>query len=478
MAPPGYAGAACPIRAHFPCGRKVLSIMTHSPASRLRTIRRLRSRPATAADEPVDSPRDATDTAALPAATSASASPQADGGHRLPPAAASTVLAAVMWPMAIFSFVHKVLLIPQNKHTTDDFTTVWAAVNRFTSGVPVYSENYATVDPHYLYFPGGTLLLSPMALLPEASAGRFAYVLANGLAIVAALAVLTVLFGFSLRGGVWPTAIFGLFATEAVFNTLLFSNNNGLLLLLMVGFLALMLRGRRVAAGILIGLAITVKPQFLPLLALPFVRRQFSTVIAGLAVPILFNLAAWPLMVDPGAFFSVLLPYLGEVRDYANSSIPGVVAYFGLPAWVSLVWRGIAAVCVLAALAGLWTQRKRDELMWAASSACVLLIGVFLISGLGQMYYSMLLVPLLFTVTRVRSAMHNPVAWAGVYWCLSSDVWQSDRWFWPSRVLEYARGTAGWSLLLIAIAASAVVWALADRRSSDPTTAAAEEATR
>ncbi|RAV31855.1 glycosyltransferase family 87 protein [Corynebacterium heidelbergense] len=379
---------------------------------------------------------------------------------------ASTVLALVMWPLAAMSFIHKVLLVPQNKHETDDFTTVWEALHRFRAGIPVYSENYNTVDPHYLYSPGGTLLLSPLTALPGPGLGRLFYIAVNGGAIVAALAVLTVMFGHRLRGGVWPTAIFALFGTEAVYNTLLFSNNNGILLLFLVGFIYLLLHRRDILAGILIGLAITIKPQFAPLLFLPLVRKQWAVFAGGLGVPVLFNLAAWPLMTQPQEYVTKLVPYLGQVRDYANSSIQGVGAYFGIPGPLILLLRVIAMLFVAAAVLLLLRYRERDELMWATTTSSILLAGVFLISNLGQMYYSMLLVPLLFTVTRSRSVMHNPVAWLGIYWCMSSDVWFSDRWEWPGRIVEFCRGTVGWALLIIAVGTTAAVWWVQDRRTA------------
>lgn len=57
------------------------------------------------------------------------------------------------WPLAIMTMLHRIVLIPQNQHPTDDFTTVWDALHRFRDGVPVYNENYSFVDPHYLYSP-------------------------------------------------------------------------------------------------------------------------------------------------------------------------------------------------------------------------------------------------------------------------------------------------------------------------------------
>lgn len=384
----------------------------------------------------------------------------------------SILIAIATWPLAIMGFIHKVFLVPHNYTPTDDFTTVWEALNRFRQGVPVYSEDYATTDPHYLYSPGGTLLLSPISLIPDFDLGRIFFIFLNGLAMVISLAILTKLFGFSLKGGVWPATTAVLFATESVENTLHFSNINGLLMLAEVLFLFLLIRYRslfpQVLAGICLGLAITVKPQFAPLLFIPFVRRQFAAVGAGIAVPVFFNIAAIPLMNAPGDYLDKLVPYLGEVRDYANSSISGVGVYYGAPDGMILFWRGLAAIAVAVAIVLLLRWRDRDPLMWATTTASLLLTGVFLISSLGQMYYSMLLVPMIFTVCRYRSVMHNPVMWLGLYFCLSLDTWFSDRWRWWGAIFEYTRGTIGWSLVLLSAAVAVATWTIIELRRGQP----------
>lgn len=390
------------------------------------------------------------------------------------------ILTMAAWPLAIMTLLHRVILYSQNSHPTDDFSTVWDALHRFREGVPVYDENYSFVDPHYLYSPGGTLLLSPLTLMPSWEVGRMLFILGNAAAVFIALALLTKLARRSLTGPVLPVAVFLVFATESVTNTLLFSNINGILLLLEVLFLWWLLVGSgdvtwrlgagstsrnrtaTILAGIVLALAITVKPQFAVLLFLPLVRRQWSAIVAGIGVPVLLNLAAIPMMSRPGDYIDKLVPYLGEVRDYANSSISGVGVYFGMDGWIVLVVRGIFALAVAVAVLGLLRWRNTDPLMWAATTTGILLAGVFLVSSLGQMYYSMMLVPMIFTVFCRFSVMHNPVTWFGVYWCLSFDDWDSDRWEWPGKIVEYTRGTVGWGLIVLTAAACVVVWLVSD----------------
>ncbi|MGM1322579.1 glycosyltransferase family 87 protein [Corynebacterium macclintockiae] len=378
----------------------------------------------------------------------------------------SRLLCVVFWPLALMTFIHRAFLHPWNARLTDDFGTVINALYKFRAHEAIYDQDYSSTDPHYLYSPGATLLLSPLSLVGNIDAARAIYVVGNAIAAVLAVMVLTKLFGFRLTSWVVPVGIFFLFSSESIANTLGFGNINGVLLLAESLFLWLLINNRSLLAGLVIGLAITVKPQFLPLLFIPLMRRQLSTIGIAVAIPVGLNAIAFPLTAKANDYFDKLLPYLGGVRDFANSSIPGVGVYFGFPDWTIWLWRILAALGVIVALAMLLRFRDRDPVMWSATTAGVLLTGVFLISSLGQMYYSMLLLPMIFTVLRSRSVMHTPVAWLGVYLFFSFDEWFSDRWVNYGRIAEYTRGTIGWSLLIVSAAVVSVLWFLRDRRHS------------
>src|SRR5699024_10806171 len=114
-----------------------------------------------------------------------------------------------------------------NGTATDDFSTVYNALSRAFTGLPVYDQAYNHVDPLYLYNPGATLLLMPMAAIDDFEVARYLFITVNSLAIVAALALLTHLVGQSLRGPVLPASFAVAYSTESVINTLTFSNING-----------------------------------------------------------------------------------------------------------------------------------------------------------------------------------------------------------------------------------------------------------
>lgn len=366
----------------------------------------------------------------------------------------ASVLRAILWPLALLFVIHRSYVLATNGYITDDFGPVYTAVVNFKLGNPVYGENFDFVDPHYLYPPGGTLLMAPFGYLPV-DASRYWFIFFNTLAIVVAAYFLLRLFNFTLSSVAAPALLAAMFCTEAVTNTLVFTNINGLVLLAEVLFFRWLLDGKRRSqwwAGVAIGLSLVVKPLLGPLLLLPLLNRQWRALVTAFAVPVVFNLAAIPLLRDPMSFYTRTLPYIFSTRDYFNSSILGNGIYYGLPMWLIMVLR--LAVTVLAVIT-LWLlyryYRQRDQLFWMATSSGVLLLTSFLVLSLGQGYYSMMLFPFLMTVVLPNSVLRNWPAWLAIYGFMSADRWLLGHWPTTGRAIEYLKITYGWSLMLIVV---------------------------
>ncbi|MCQ9676194.1 glycosyltransferase family 87 protein [Corynebacterium sp. BF-R-2] len=368
---------------------------------------------------------------------------------------------AAAWPAAVILVLHRVFVLAFTGTVTDDFGTVYRAIRRFWEGIPVYEQDYSSVEPLYLYNPGATLLLSPMGAVSEEYA-RYAFILANAAAIIAALALLTRYVGRSLRGPVWPVSIAAAFATESVANTLVFTNINGLLLLAMAAFLVLLDR-HSWAAGLCIGLAILVKPQFAPLLFLALIHKRWWALGLGITVPVVTNLIAWPLVPGTEGFRAHLLPYLATTRDYANASWPGVRAYFDLPGTLYYpIWLFFALLCA-AAILGLLRWRDSEPEFWALSTTGIIMVGIFFLSSLGQQYYSMWLFPMMFTVLLTRSAFHSWGAWLAAILFLGPFEWTSSSMPTAAQWMSVFIATIGWGLLIIVTASSVAGWWTAER---------------
>ena len=373
---------------------------------------------------------------------------------RTSPPSVATVLRSILWPLAILLIIHRSYVLASNGYITDDYGPVYRAVSNFRRGWDIYNEHLDYVDPHYLYPPGGTLLMAPFGYLPV-DASRWWFESINCAAIIIAAYFLIRLFGYTFSSVAYPAVLVAMFCTESVVNTLVFGNINGCVLLLEVLFFRWILDGKvshQWWAGVAIGLSLVVKPVLAPLLLLPLLNRQWRAVVTAIAVPVVFNLAAWPLVADPMNFITRTLPYIFSIRDYFNSSIQGNGVYYGLPMWLILLLRIVFALLAVVAIWLLYRYyRTRDPLFWFTTSSGVLLIGSWLVSSLGQGYYSMMLFPFLMTVVLPNSVIRNWVAWVAVYGFMSADKWLM--WHWPTtgRALEYLRVTYGWCLMLIVV---------------------------
>ena len=371
-----------------------------------------------------------------------------------PPSTAS-VLRTALWPIAIMSIIHRSYVLTSNGYITDDWAPVYRAVRNFRAGVDIYNEHFEQVDPHYLYPPGGTLLMAPFGYIDSEFAARNWFIVLNTLAIIGAACLLVRLFRFPLTSVALPALLTAMFVTESVTNTLVFTNINGVILLAEVLFLRWLLDGRpsrEWRAGIAIGLSLVVKPLLGVLLLLPLLNRQWRAVAAAIAVPVAFNAVAWPLVADRMNFVTRTLPYIFSTRDYFNSSVLGNGVYYGLPMWLIVALR--LSFIVLAA-GSLWLlyryYRERDQRFWLLTSSGVLLTTSWLVLSLAQGYYSMMLFPFLMTVVLPNSVLRNWPAWLATYGFLTLDRWLMWRWPTTGRFLEYMKITYGWSLMLIVV---------------------------
>ncbi|WP_297597504.1 arabinofuranan 3-O-arabinosyltransferase [Mycobacterium sp.] len=364
----------------------------------------------------------------------------------------ASVLRSALWPIAIFSVLHRSIVITTNGNITDDFKPVYRAVLNFRRGWDIYNEHFDYVDPHYLYPPGGTLLMAPFGYLPEYPS-RYLFILINTVAILLAWYLLLRMFNYTLSSVAAPALLLAMFCTETVTNTLVFTNINGCVLLAEMLFLRWLLDGRisrQWWAGAAIGLTLTLKPVLLPLLLLPLLNRQWRTLVPAVVIPVVINAAAWPLVSDPMDFVTRTVPYFLGTRDYFNSSIEGNGVYFGLPTWLIVFLRILFTLLAIGALWLLYRHyRTRDPRFWLTNSAGVLLLWSFLVSSLAQGYYSMMLFPFLMTVVLPNSLIRSWPAWLGIYGFMTLDRWLLFNWMRWGRALEYLKITYGWSLLLI-----------------------------
>ncbi len=358
-----------------------------------------------------------------------------------------------MWPLAIFSVLHRSIVLTLNGNITDDFKPVYRAVLNFRHGWDIYNEHFDYVDPHYLYPPGGTLLMAPFGYLPF-TPSRFLFILINTVAILIAWYLLLRMFKFTLASVAAPALLLAMFCTESVTSTLVFTNINGCVLLAEVLFLRWLLDGRvsrQWWAGLVIGLTLTLKPVLGPLLLLPLLNRQWRTLVPAFSVPVVINIAAWPLVSHPMEFFTKTLPYIVWHPGLLQQLHRGQRRVLRFAHLADRVHADPVRPARQSARCGCCTATTAPATRCSGSPArrgcCCCVRGWC--SPLAQGYYSMMLFPFLMTVVLQNSLIRNWPAWLGIYGFMTLDDWLIYRAMRYGRALHYLKITYGWSLLLI-----------------------------
>ena len=351
--------------------------------------------------------------------------------------------------------------------TGPDFDPIWNAVEKYVHGRPVYDEDYSTQDPHYLYSPGGTFLLAPIGLLPGRDDARTVMMLLGAACIFGGLWLLARTVAQRWRGEVFAALVLvACVFKEPVVSTLTYTNINGFLFLLEVIFavltVALLRRGVRqaqlrweaVAAGVILGVAMTIKPQFVALAGVSLLAGHFTVLaVAGLFMAAVFA-AGWLTMSHPEYYVERLVPYLGQARDYNNGSIEGVATQLGWSPAATTVALVAMWVAVAFALAALWGHKQQVPVLWVYSTMAVLFAGVLMSTGLLQGYYAIWLLPLMATVVMKDSPARWPVMWLA-WWCLTSAAAAPEN-LWGETLLRW-RSSLAWAGLPVIVAAWAVL---------------------
>jgi arabinofuranan 3-O-arabinosyltransferase len=85
---------------------------------------------------------------------------------RTTPMDTASVVRLALWPLAIMSIIHRAYVLSTWGAVTNDFARCTGRC-RISDSIVIYNEHFNYVDPHYLYPPGGTLLLAPFGFLPS-----------------------------------------------------------------------------------------------------------------------------------------------------------------------------------------------------------------------------------------------------------------------------------------------------------------------
>jgi Glycosyltransferase family 87 len=189
--------------------------------------------------------------------------------------------------------------------------------------------------------------------------------------------------GRGLVLALWP------FALAGFWDTLVLGQIYLPLVLAAVGAWILLDRGHGLAAGILIGVVVAAKPNFLVWPVLLFLAGHFrAPVAAGVTAGVLSLVPV--LLYGPQVYMQwidLVLSDEGRAVFLTNASLPGLLQRAGLTGLDKA-----AALAVLAA-AALWAWRARPQVLRASAIG---LIGAILASPIAWVHYTLFLLPVFF----------------------------------------------------------------------------------
>ncbi|ALG13150.1 hypothetical protein AOZ06_45450 [Kibdelosporangium phytohabitans] len=267
-----------------------------------------------------------------------------------------------LWLLVTYgsSNIDRVLAADMSWHP--DFDTFHRSVVALVNGQSIYDTGASVVN---LNPPFWTVLLTPVAPLDVLTAYRLFGVITVFLVLLAVLLV-----AWELRAPYWmwwvtaaavivSSPLLGTFALGQVYGVLAIG--------LAVAWLT-QRRGKPIWAGIAFGLVIAIKPTLAPILLLPVVLRQWSTLRAAVAAGVSATLAG--LLVagpkDTVRWWEVLrAEHLSTFLD--NASLPSLVSRLGGPAWIGFVLGAAALIFTLRRV-----RHDPDMALWAVTAATLL----------------------------------------------------------------------------------------------------------
>jgi arabinofuranan 3-O-arabinosyltransferase len=323
-------------------------------------------------------------------------------------------LTVALWVGAVASWVVLFLIIVREHTLGWDILISWHAEQLFVHGGEPYSVGA------FVYPPSSLVLLAPLDALNRHQ------LTVGGLVVTALIAWASVLvsaraIGIRLRGPATAGTLLVLSLVGAMRGEMPLENVSVLEFLALALFFLFALRSRWLAAGVVIGLAIAIKPLLLPVLVVFVLAKRWKGLGAAVAVPVALNLLALAFVRAPGQVFSKLPSLFDRTGSGVvyNSAWVDVARLLGLPEGVSILLRVVTAVMVVIATWLAW-RRLEDPRLRIIVSTSVLLIGAFLAGTLSEYHFMLTLVPLCMTVFIARSPMRSVVAGVGMAWVMDA----------------------------------------------------------
>jgi arabinofuranan 3-O-arabinosyltransferase len=173
--------------------------------------------------------------------------------------------------------------------------------------------------------------------------------------------------------------------------------------------LAILLMGRHkwLAAAVVIGISIAVKPMLMPVALIFILARQWRPFLVSAAIPFVASAIVLLFLPEPALFFTDTVPFLLNGQDYftfdQDSSLPTMLARFGLPDLAIATARVLTAVLGISAAVLRWRVGD-DHKLRVVEVFALLMTTTFLVATPAFRHYVMLILPALMASSMVRNA--------------------------------------------------------------------------
>lgn len=321
-------------------------------------------------------------------------------------------LGPLAWTAAVAAIAVSVAFASRGPAAIDLFPG-WFAAHAFVNHAPAYVGNGSPLP--FIYPPSFMLLLAPLGLLPFPAA-REVFLVVNVVCIAVAAVISLRMFAVPPASPVVALLVVLLLASTPVLITLGQGNPNGLLLLGECCALYALTNGRRLIAGLCLGLTLAIKPILAPLLLIPSVWRRLDTVLLAAAVVALPSAVVLLAGVDGSSFFTRSIPYMlgGESGlRLVNTSLAGTVTFLGIPAVLAAVARALVVLTATVSIIT-WIRESRLDPQVLAEQTAVVVLAAILAFSFSSEYHAIYLLPLVASGVRRASPMRHPILIAGL----------------------------------------------------------------
>ena len=268
-----------------------------------------------------------------------------------------------------------------------DFEPAWAAARALL--------HHRTHWSAFVYPPGCLVFVLPLALLPLHLARLIVYVVQFAGLGFTFWAVTRI-----TRQSLGSRSVAGVACVLAVAGQIGVASNYENLTLILVplaaAFFLALDRDRPLAAAIVLGISITIKPLLVPLLVVLILHRKWRSVAVVVLIPVVLTGMVIAVSGNPSHFVHDVLTTFGSNNAASvNMSIRGVGIILSFPVWLSAVARVVTGVACAVVCRRLWLHRfgsAGEQAIWLTAP---LLVGMILCFTFAWAYYALLFLPLI-----------------------------------------------------------------------------------